>query len=119
MPPGTTSHERRALTRSEPLEALDVDDEDDRAADLDLEVFGHVEQPGLERRGIGHGDLGPAGEWTVHRGHQLLEDIEEEIRTALPASTLFTHLESLEDPASFADTDLDREEISFSGQGVP
>jgi cation diffusion facilitator family transporter len=53
------------------------------------------------------------GHWTVHRGHQLLEAIEEEIRVALPATTLFTHLESLEDPASFADTDLDRDEKSL------
>jgi cation diffusion facilitator family transporter len=49
------------------------------------------------------------GAWTVQRGHELLERIEDEIRAALPASTVFTHLEPLEDPASFADMRLQRE----------
>jgi cation diffusion facilitator family transporter len=49
------------------------------------------------------------GSWTVRQGHELLEAIEEEIRLALPATTLFTHLEALEDPASFADAALDRD----------
>jgi cation diffusion facilitator family transporter len=51
------------------------------------------------------------GNWTVQRGHQLLEAIEAEIRAALPATTLFTHLEALEDPASFDDTALDRDRM--------
>jgi len=48
------------------------------------------------------------GDWTVHRGHELLEQIESEIRTALPGVTVFTHLESVEDPASWDDQFLDR-----------
>lgn len=48
------------------------------------------------------------GEWTVHDGHQLLERIEADIRNALPGVTVFTHLESLNDPASWEDTELDR-----------
>jgi cation diffusion facilitator family transporter len=48
------------------------------------------------------------GEWTVHRGHELLERIEAELRQALPNLTVFTHLESLEDPASWEDTSIDR-----------
>lgn len=48
------------------------------------------------------------GEWTVHRGHQLLESIEADVRRALPAATVFTHLESLDDPAAWEDTGLDR-----------
>jgi len=51
------------------------------------------------------------GLWTVQRGHQLLESIEADIRRALPSVTVFTHLESLNDPASWDDTDLDRPEI--------
>jgi cation diffusion facilitator family transporter len=51
------------------------------------------------------------GKWTVQRGHRLLENIEADIRRALPNSTVFTHLESLNDPASWDDTDLDRAEI--------
>ncbi len=48
------------------------------------------------------------GDWTVQRGHQLLEKIENDIRTRLPNITVFTHLESLNDPASYDDTKLDR-----------
>jgi len=48
------------------------------------------------------------GEWTVHRGHELLERIEADVRAALPNTTVFTHLESLDDPASFDDQKLDR-----------
>ena len=48
------------------------------------------------------------GSWSVQRGHALLEEIERDIHAALPGSTVFTHLESLDDPASWADTQLDR-----------
>jgi cation diffusion facilitator family transporter len=48
------------------------------------------------------------GKWTVHRGHRLLESIEADIRLAMPSVTVFTHLESLNDPASWEDTKLDR-----------
>jgi len=47
------------------------------------------------------------GVWTVQDGHGLLERIEAEIRAALPQTTVFTHLESLEDPASWDDAGLD------------
>jgi cation diffusion facilitator family transporter len=50
------------------------------------------------------------GLWTVQRGHRLLESIESDIRAALPGATVFTHLESLEDPTSSDDTSLDRTE---------
>jgi divalent metal cation (Fe/Co/Zn/Cd) transporter len=43
------------------------------------------------------------GAWTVQKGHSLLERIEAEIRATLPQTTVFTHLESLEDPASWDD----------------
>jgi len=48
------------------------------------------------------------GAWTVQRGHRLLERIEADIRGALPGATVLTHLESLEDPASWDDIELDR-----------
>lgn len=48
------------------------------------------------------------GKWTVQRGHQLLEEIEEEIRQALKEVTITTHLEPVEDPVSFEDMELDR-----------
>jgi cation diffusion facilitator family transporter len=46
------------------------------------------------------------GDWTVQRGHELLDKIEADIRNALPESVVFTHLESLDDPASWADEKL-------------
>ena len=48
------------------------------------------------------------GDWTVNRGHGLLEHIEADIRRALPETTVFTHLESLDDPASWEDQTLER-----------
>jgi cation diffusion facilitator family transporter len=48
------------------------------------------------------------GEWSVQRGHDLLERIEERIRLAVPNSTVFTHLEPLEDPVSWEDVELRR-----------
>lgn len=50
------------------------------------------------------------GEWSVQRGHDLLEALEEEIRRRLPAATVFTHLEPVEDPRSYFDESLDRAE---------
>ena len=49
------------------------------------------------------------GDWTVHHGHQLLERIEADIRGVLPSANVLTHLESLDDPASWEDIHLDRE----------
>lgn len=49
------------------------------------------------------------GHWTVARGHELLEEIEAEIRDAVPSVTVFTHLEPLEDPASFEDITIERQ----------
>jgi cation diffusion facilitator family transporter len=48
------------------------------------------------------------GDWTVQRGHALCEQIEREIIALLPKSTVFTHLEPLEDPRSWEDQGLDR-----------
>jgi cation diffusion facilitator family transporter len=48
------------------------------------------------------------GAWSVQRGHDLLEAIEHEVRLAVPGVTVFTHLEPVEDAASFLDRELDR-----------
>lgn len=47
------------------------------------------------------------GDWTVQRGHELLDKIEAGVRQALPDATVFTHLESLDDPASWDDETLE------------
>ena len=48
------------------------------------------------------------GEWTIQRGHELVEQLERDIRQALPQTTVLTHLEPLDDPASQEDIALDR-----------
>jgi cation diffusion facilitator family transporter len=49
------------------------------------------------------------GKWTVQRGHNMLEQIERDIRGALPGSTtVMTHLEPVEDPVSMEDIEIDR-----------
>ena len=58
------------------------------------------------------------GEWSVQRGHDLLEEIEEEVRAAVPNSSVFTHLEPIEDPASFADVHLERDSQSPGATGT-
>lgn len=48
------------------------------------------------------------GLWTVKQAHDLSEEIELAVLDALPESTVTTHLEPIEDPASWDDQGLDR-----------
>jgi cation diffusion facilitator family transporter len=48
------------------------------------------------------------GAWSVQRGHDLVERVEADLRGVFDHATVFTHLEPLEDPASFDDSELDR-----------
>ncbi|MBD2450880.1 cation transporter [Nostoc sp. FACHB-152] len=48
------------------------------------------------------------GAWTVQQGHDLCEAIEFKIIQALPGSSIITHLEPIEDPASWNDLELER-----------
>ena len=48
------------------------------------------------------------GEWSVQKGHDLLEELEEEVRAAVPNSSVDTHLEPIEDPVSWNDLRLER-----------
>jgi len=48
------------------------------------------------------------GSWTVRRGHQMMEQLEADIRNALPGTSVFTHMEPLEDPLSLQDAELNR-----------
>jgi len=48
--------------------------------------------------------------WTVQRGHDEVERVEAALRERIPDATVFTHLEPIEDPRSYADTRLDREQ---------
>lgn len=48
------------------------------------------------------------GAWSVQRGHDLIEEVERDLRAAVPGATVFTHLEPIEDPAAWQDLALDR-----------
>jgi cation diffusion facilitator family transporter len=47
------------------------------------------------------------GAWSVQRGHDVVEAIEDRVRAAVPGASVFTHLEPREDPASYRDQSLD------------
>ena len=48
------------------------------------------------------------GEWTVQRGHALLEDVERDLRHILPKMSVLIHLEPVDDPVSWEDIELNR-----------
>jgi cation diffusion facilitator family transporter len=50
------------------------------------------------------------GIWNIHQGHNLAEEIEKDIRMLFPnaQTTVFTHLEPIEDPESMLDISIDR-----------
>jgi cation diffusion facilitator family transporter len=83
-----------------------------------LEIIGKYEQQGISFHALRTRQSGGRcfvsmhvlvpGDWTVRRGHELLEDVEAEIRSALPTATVFTHLEPLDDPVSWDDIGIER-----------
>ncbi len=90
-----------------------------RERDIIAEVFARYAPQGVQfhslrtrqagqRRFISVHVLAP-GKWTVQRGHNMLEQIERDIRAALPGpTTITTHLEPVEDPVSMEDMEIDR-----------
>jgi cation diffusion facilitator family transporter len=48
------------------------------------------------------------GKWTTHRSHHVAENVEADIRQILSGTTVFTHLEPVDDPLSFQDIEIDR-----------
>lgn len=73
----------------------------------------HIEFHGLRtrlsgnRRFISFHVLVP-GVWTVQQGHSFVEEVEKQLRTAIPNTTITTHIEPLEDPVAWEDQGLDR-----------
>jgi divalent metal cation (Fe/Co/Zn/Cd) transporter len=47
-------------------------------------------------------------EWSVKEAHRLSEEIEERIRSLVPNSGVFVHIEPISDPSSYDDEGLDR-----------
>jgi divalent metal cation (Fe/Co/Zn/Cd) transporter len=50
------------------------------------------------------------GEWSVQHAHDVAEQVDAELRQALQHATVFTHVEPVEDPRSFLDAALDRQD---------
>jgi cation diffusion facilitator family transporter len=48
------------------------------------------------------------GEWTISAGHELADQIENQVREAIPNSNIVTHIEPANDPLSLQDGTLDR-----------
>ena len=51
------------------------------------------------------------GAWSVLDGHSLLEDIERDVRESLSPISIITHLEPLEDPRSWDDISIHRDNV--------
>jgi cation diffusion facilitator family transporter len=90
-------------------------DDDQRAIDDVLErarsqgiVFHGVRSRQAGRRAFVSLHVLVPGDWTVKQGHDLVEQLEGEIRNAVPGANVLSHLEPVDDPASFADEQLDR-----------
>jgi len=87
------------------------------------DILGKLKQDGIEYHDLRTRQAGAhrfislhvlvPGSWTVHRGHELAEQIETDIRCALPNAEVITHLESIEDPVSWEKDCTDR-----AGPGV-
>lgn len=93
--------------------ALPVEQQAEVRRILDAYAAGGIQYHALRTRDAGSRQFVSVhvlvpGDWTVHRGHALLEKIEAEIREAIPTASVLTHLESLDDPASWDDEALDR-----------
>ncbi|MGM0384906.1 MAG: cation diffusion facilitator family transporter [Actinomycetota bacterium] len=54
-------------------------------------------------------------DWTVHRGHAFIDEVERELREAVPGLIVLTHLEPISDPASYEDIPLGHVEIHLAG----
>jgi len=63
-------------------------------------------QAGAQRFASVH--LQVPGDWSVQKGHELVEAIELEINDALAPINVTTHIEPMEDPASWRDASLNR-----------
>jgi cation diffusion facilitator family transporter len=59
------------------------------------------------RRFVSFHVLVPGG-WSVRRGHELLKQMETEIQAALKNTTIFTHIEPLEDPDAWQDQEMEQ-----------
>lgn len=76
-----------------------------RARGIDFHAL--LTRQGAARRFVSVHVLVP-GQMTVHDAHHLAEDIESDIRKALPDAVVITHLEPVDDEISLDDIPIDR-----------
>jgi len=77
------------------------------------EILDHYQSSGIEFHALRTRQAGAhsfislhvitPGDWSIKKGHDLLESIEKDIQKAVPLASVFTHLEPLEDPRSWND----------------
>ena len=86
--------------------------------DIITNIFKKYERRGLrfhglrtrqsaQRRFVDFHVLTP-GNWSVRKGHNILENIEKDIRDSIEKVTVSTHLEPVEDPRSLEDISIER-----------
>jgi cation diffusion facilitator family transporter len=93
--------------------SVPAEERDRVQAILDRHRSEGIEYHALRTRQAGHRrfvyfHLLVPGTWSVERGHDLMEEIEGEIRASLPHTMVIAHLEPLESPTSYTDLNLDR-----------
>lgn len=81
----------------------------DKYKELNIEFHSIMTRQSGQRKFI-HVHLLMPGIWNIHQGHNLAEKIERDIRMLFPSAqtTVFTHLEPIEDPESMLDISIDR-----------
>ena len=94
-----------ALPKAE-LEALQQVLEKYRTEEVDFHAL-RTRQAGV-RRFISFHVLLP-GEWSLAKSHQLVEKIEQDIRSILENTHIVSHLEPREDESAYSDQELDRD----------
>ncbi len=73
-----------------------------------LKFHGLRTRQSAQRRFVDFHVLTP-GNWSVRKGHDVLEDIEKDIRGSIEKVTISTHLEPVEDPRSHEDISIERD----------
>ncbi|MEI2776714.1 MAG: cation diffusion facilitator family transporter [Tetrasphaera sp.] len=101
--------------------ALDAEREAEVRAVLDRFTTDEVSYHGLRTREAGHHVFGSLhvlvpGAWSVQQGHDLLEDIEEALRSGHPQLEINIHLEPREDPRAYESGDIPSD---VAGPGMP
>ncbi len=72
-----------------------------------LRFHGLRTRQSAQRRFVDFHVLTP-GNWSVRKGHNILENIEKDIRDSIEKVTVSTHLEPVEDPRSLEDISIER-----------